>query len=245
MDKIVVLMKTHKWNPDIEKFAIKIRNESLPYGIHFFILLHTENDNLLEQIKDERIKDLVICITEKEIKKIYPAGFFGMWLSNHWLLMWFFRNFGAKYKYFWSVEYDVRIIGRSTDIWKCSETTDFIYPLGNYPSTTHFYGKTYVGGKLKDTDKYFGYLQLARYSYGALDYLNQCFESGENGQDELITFSLLRRGGFTMSKTFLQKLIRGTWTWHSKYIPKNKIIFEKSEQLEKYYSLLFIFHPIK
>ena len=246
MNKIVVLMKTHVWNDDIEKFAIKIYDETQPNGIDFFILMHTENDELYKKINTNYIKDIVLKFTEQEIKKIYSVGFFTMWLSNHWILMWFYKQFGKKYEYFWSMEYDVRISGDSSKIWKYPSRYDFLYTMGNYRNSRNKYRKYYIGGKLSELDKFYGYLQLARYSNNALEYLDKCYEEGENGQDELITYSLLIRGKLTGSKKFLRNLISGTWTWHSTYSDYNRKIYNQIENSHDHdKNNVRIFHPIK
>ena len=118
-----------------------------------------------------------------------------------------------------------------------------MYPRGNTRNANHHLRDYYVGGKLTELDKFYGYLQLARYSKKALEYLDKCYESGENGQDELITFSLLNRGKLSGSRTFLGNLIRGTWTWQSIKSHKNKELFDYFEANK--HDHVFILHPIK
>ena len=243
MANIVVLIKTHVWSPHIEKFASKILEETTASGTDFFILMHTETGELVNKIKNDQIKKCVLKFTEKEIRALYKIGFYSMWLSNHWILMWFYKKFGSKYKYFWSLEYDVRITGPSSHIWKHQSPHDFLYTLGNYRNMRHQYNSYYVGNKLGPYQKYFGYLQLARYSDKVLAYLNKCFEEGENGQDELITFSLINRGGFTGSKEFLHGLKKGVWTWQSRYSDYNKKLYDRIEKIPS--KQVCIFHPVK
>jgi len=246
MNQTVVIMKTHQWNDSIEKFATKIYDETYPVGVDFFILMHTENNEIYTKIKTEKIKKIVFKFTENEIKSIYPAGFFSMWLSNHWMLMWFYKQYGQKYKYFWSIEYDVRILGDSSKLWKYESSYDFLYAVGNYRNSKNKYNTFYVGGKLTELQKYHGFLQLTRFSKNVLDYLDKCFDEGENGQDELIIFSLLNRGNFTGSKKFLHSLIRGRWTWETKYSVFNKKIYDcLQKQQPNNNGELYIFHPIK
>jgi hypothetical protein len=244
MDKKVVLLKTHVWSDDIEKFSIKVYNETYLYGVDFFILMHTENDEIYHQVKSEKIKKIIIKFTEAEIKSIYTTGFISMWLSNHWILMWFYKKFGQKYKYFWSVEYDVRISGNSSKIWLHENSHDFLYTKGNYRNVKHKHMKFYQGTLLNDLEKFFGYLQLARYSSRLLVYLDKYFNLGENGADELIIFSLINKGKFTGSKEYLQSLIAGTWTWQDIYSENNKQLYNYCESLNDS-NHLYIFHPIK
>ncbi|XWV26604.1 hypothetical protein QJ857_gp0462 [Tupanvirus soda lake] len=243
MEKTVVLMKTHIWNEDIEKFASKLYCETYTHKVDFFILMHTENGQIYNNIKDDKIKKITMCFTESKIRSIYSKGFYSMWLSNHWILMWFYKKFGHLYKYFWSIEYDVRISGDSSKIWLYKSSYDFLYTMGNYRNNKNKYNNYYVGVKLKELDKYFGYLQLARYSNTALAYLDKCYSEGENGQDELITFSLLNKSGLTGSKKFLYSLIKGTWTWQNNFSEKNRKLFDYYESLNTEH--LHIFHPIK
>ncbi len=243
MNKTVVLLKTHIWSDDIELFAIKIYKETHLYGIDFYILMHiTENENY--DIKNEQLKKNIIKFTENEIKNIYSSGFISMWLSNHWILMWYYKNFGLNYKYFWSIEYDVRISGDSSKIWLHDSPIDFLYTKGNYRNIKHPYIKLYTGKVLTDLEKFFGYLQLARYSNQALAYLDHWFSQGENGPDELIIYSLINKSELTGSKKFLQSLVAGTWTWENKYSQANKQLFDYCESLQ-YNNNVYIFHPVK
>jgi hypothetical protein len=257
---IVVLLKTHVWNDNLEKFVKKIKNEILirPEGesvhqnIDFYILMHSNNYDLINSIKDNELRKYVLMFSEDNIKKTYSKGFYSMWLSNHWILMWFYHKFWNKYKYYWSMEYDVRISGNSLKIWKYSGSEDFIYPIEPFKNPNWAWKNHYVGGKLNDDTKYYGYLQLARYSNKFLDYLDKIYRSGENGQDEMITFSLFKRGQnddktrLTGSKDLLAKLIKNSWSVDNSESDKNKKSLEESEsefQTDKNY--LRIFHPVK
>ena len=242
-NKIVVLLKTHVWNDDLEKFATKIYNEATLSNVDFFILMHDETNSLT--VQNDILKKVIIKFTEADIKNIYQVGFYSMWLSNHWILMYFYQKYKDIYQYFWSIEYDVRISGDSSQIWKHNSNCDFLYVRGNYLNQNNYYRNHYVGDKLASHQKYYGFLQLARYSNVALAYLNDCYVGGENGQDELITFSLLNRGKFTGSKTYLQSLIKGTWTWESKYVDYNKKIYNKHELNPDPNGSVYIFHPVK
>jgi hypothetical protein len=160
--------------------------------------------------------------------------------------MWFYKQFRNKYKYFWSIEYDVRISGDSSKIWKYAGTEDFIFPIEPFRDPNWAFKNHYVGGKLADDQKYYGYLQLARYSNKFLNYLDRCFAAGENGQDELIIFSLFKRGKFSGSKDLLSKLIKDSWTVFSTDSDKHRRLLEESEKEIIYNKdLVYIFHPIK
>lgn len=243
MDKKVVLLKTHLWSDDIEKFATKIYNETHTLDVDFFILMHMR-ENEIYNVKNDKIEKIIIRFTEADIKSIYSSGFISMWLSNHWILMWFYKNFGSNYKYFWSVEYDIRISGNSSKIWLNNSSFDFLYTKGNYRNVNHPYMKLYKGSILTDSEKYIGYLQLARYSDKALEYFDEWFTKGENGPDELIIYSLINKSGLSESKIFLQSFIAGVWTWENKYSSNNKKIYNYCESL-KNSNHLYIFHPIK
>lgn len=243
MSKTVVLFKTHRWSEDIENFVQKIYDETNE-KVDFFVLMHSDNGQLQNQIQCEKIKNITLSFTEDEIKSIYQLGFYSMWISNHWILMWFYQKYGYRYDYFWSLEYDVRISGNSSRIWTLSSSHDFLYTMGNYRNANNRFMSYYVGGKLNDLEKIFGFLQIARYSNRALKYLDECYTNGENGQDELITFSLLSRGKFTGSRKFLQSLIRGKWTWEDKYADYNRRLYQEAERNTND-NHLYIYHPIK
>ncbi|AZL89523.1 hypothetical protein QKC54_gp0294 [Megavirus baoshan] len=238
-NSVAVILKTHIWNDDILSYSKKIYHDCVKNNIDFYILMHDENQ-MISAIK-EPINNIIITFTELDIKKLYTTGFYSMWLSNHWILMFFFKKYGSHYKYIWSMEYDVRISGDSSILWNYKGTEDFIYAMGNYQNLKNKYINYYVGNKLSNNNKYHGYLQLARYSNRCLKYLDECYTKGENGQDELITFSLINRAKFSSSKTFLQKLIRGTWTWQNIYSESNRKLYDHLENN----NTLAIFHPVK
>ena len=244
---IVVLLKTHLWNGQIENSIMKIMAETLPYGIDFYILMHTDDGKIYDEIKSDLIKNITLKISETDIKNIYSSVFYNMWVSNHWVLMWFYKNYGSKYKYYWSIEYDVGIVGDSSVIWRYNGDYDFLYTKGNYNSPTNKYFNYYVGNKILDKDKRQGFLQIARYSNRFLNYLDKCFKNGENGQDELIIFSLANIGNFSKSNIFLSSLIRGTWAWEEKYSARNKIWFDRLQLSIKNMTkpIVYILHPLK
>ena len=249
-NSIVVLFKTHVWNDQIESFVKKIKNETIPHHIDFYVLMHSNDYTLLKKINDIDIKKSVLIFSEKDIKKIYSKGFYDMWLSNHWILMWFFKQFKSKYQYYWSIEYDVRISGDSTRIWKYVGTEDFICPYEPFQNPDWTWKHHYVGGKLDDQTKWYGYLQLARYSKKFLEYLDKHYLNGENGQDELITFSLLKRGeseiGLIGSNKLLYEFIHDSWTVDNADSEKHKKMFADSETKPKINTdHLIIFHPVK
>lgn len=212
--------------------------------------MHSNDYSLINNIKDYSLRKYVLMFSESDIKNVYKKGFYSMWLSNHWILMWFYRKFRNKYEYYWSIEYDVRISGNSKKIWTYNGTEDFIYPIEPFKNPNWIWKNHYIGGKLNDDTKYYGYLQLARYSNKFLDYLDKCYQSGENGQDEMITFSLFKRGqkeiGLTGSKDLLAKLIKNSWSVDNSESDKNKKSLEESEtEYKTNKNHLRIFHPVK
>ncbi|BCS82966.1 hypothetical protein QLL95_gp1157 [Cotonvirus japonicus] len=242
--KSVVIFKTHIWSKEIENFVVKLLAETKSCDTDFYVVIHDENNSVFPLILNSQIKDICLIIKESEIRSIYETGFYDMWLSNHWILMWFYQKYRKLYNYFWSMEYDVRICGDSSLIWTHQSDHDFLYTMGNYSNPKNKYNNHYTGKILSDTTKYHGYLQLARYSNKLLEYLDSNYKLGENGQDEMITFSLINFGKFTKSKEFLQKLIRGTWTWQASYSCTNKKIYVNLiNRTPK--NQVFILHPIK
>jgi hypothetical protein len=241
MKSIAIIFKTHLWNDDISKFATKIYYQTKSTAINFFIILHDDDDNnsIYNTIESE-LSSITIKVTTNEIRNMYSTGFLSMHLSNHWILMWF--NQKHDYDYVWSIEYDVRISGDTNLIWNTNQTEDFIYVSGNINVPNNPHNDTYIGKKLSLLNIYTGYLQLSRYSKNFLNYLDECFRNGENGQDELIIFSLARLGKFTMSN-FLYQYVPNmwAWTWLIKYSDQNRYLFELSEKE----NLLKIVHPVK
>ncbi len=252
----VVIFKTHTWNDQLEQFVKKIKNETVANHIDFYILMHSDDNSLPNKIVDPSLKKYVLLFKESDIKKLYKQGFFSMWLSNHWILMWFFKQFKNKYQYYWSIEYDVRISGDSFKIWNYPGAEDFIYPYEPFKNPNWTWKNYYVTNQntgsnpLTDDTKWYGYLQLARYSKKFLEYLDKHYEAGENGQDEMITFSLFKRGttdiGLTGTKNLLNNLIKDSWSVDNSDSEKHKKILHESESTYKSnQNQLLILHPVK
>lgn len=229
----VVIFKTHVWNDEIEEFVQKIRSEACD----FYVLAHTETPLPL---KDASIP--VITITEKDILSTYESGFVSLWLSNHWNTMWFYHHY-PNYQYYWTIEYDVRIVGDSSKIWSYPGTEDFVFPRGPNQDPNWAYKDDYFGDKLNDSNKWYGYLQLARYSNRFLEYVDKVFQTGENGQDEMMMFSLLKRAeplGMRGSNEFLSQFIQDSWSADYRDSSKHRQLLLQADP-----NKLTIFHPVK
>ena len=77
--------------------------------------------------------------------------------------------------------------------------------------------------------------------------MDKCFETGENGQDELIIYSLLNHGNFTKSSEFLSSLVKGTWTWDASCAAKNRMLYERLEKMiaDMPKNTVYVMHPVK
>lgn len=249
--KQAIIFKTHVWNDNIEKFSSKLLDESKPY-CDFFIVIHSDNGKLVDKIKSNELKNHVIMFNSKAIKNIYKLGFFSMWLCNHWILAWFYRTYcqnKKSYDYVWSMEYDVRISGDSSILWKYEGNEDFLYPIPTFQDMTWPW-KDHYTGKLSDEDKWYGYLQLCRYSNKFLNYLDIQYSHGENGQDEMIIFTLFNKGkneiGLTGTHEIIDQFINDSWSVVNEDNDKHKNMFEESENKAKIDPQhLQLFHPIK
>lgn len=243
-NKTVVIFKTHVWNNNIEIFVKKLYADTSSHYIDFYILIHSNDGSLLNKIPTE-FNNLIIPFSEYDIRSTYTSGFYGMWLSNHWILMWFFNKVNRRYDYYWSIEYDVRISGDTSLIWSWNGDQDFIYPIKPFQDPTWTWKNHYVGGILNDDTKWYGYLQLARYSKRFLEWLDYFYSNGENGQDEMITFSLFKRGenyiNLTGNHNLLNNLIRDSWTVFNQDSDKHKKILCQSEKNNE----IVIAHPVK
>lgn len=238
----VILFKTHKWNKRLEKFAKKLYKESVPYKVDFYILVHND-DSAADKIVDPQLRNHVITFAKDQIASLYDKGFYGMWLSNHWILMWFYRQH-PNYLYYWTIEYDVRISGNSSLIWSYSGSEDYLYPIPPFQDPNWTWKNHYSGTIFNDNNKWYGYLQLARYSQKFLEYLDRYFRMGENGQDEMIIFSLFKKGeneiGLTGTHRFLNGMIKDSWSVDKKDSDKHKRMLEKADPTR-----LQIYHPVK
>lgn len=235
INSTAIIIKTHIWTTDLEIFVKKIFQQTNHCGIDVYVLMHDENHTLYEQIMDPQIKQFTLTFKRATIENIYRTGFYNMWLSNHWILMWFYKQ--HNYAYIWSMEYDVRISGDSSKIWLNDSSDDFIYTTGfNHCSDSYMHYQHCMN----IVNKKIGYLQLARYSRNVLDHLNECFENSTNGQDELAIFSLIDPLKFKCSN-ILSGFIHGVWSWEQRWCKYNEALYKLAEER----GTVGIFHPVK
>lgn len=239
-----LIVKTHGWNHNLELRLRKIFQEAHEVGVDAYLLMHTDTGELINSIENQDLlKAKCLTFTTQDIQNLYPKGFFSMRLSNHWILMWFFQKYG-NYQYYWSMEYDVAIAGDSGKIWSHTKSDhDFLYVLGNFTAARLPPNQFYTGPGLALHEKRYGFLQLARYSKRALEYLDKVFQSGENAQDEIIVYTLMHRSGYSMSNQFLAKLRRGDWTWRATAHARNYALYQKA--MQHFAKNVYIFHPVK
>lgn len=235
--KQAILFKTHIWNDSLNKYLLELKSQIKSADL--YIIFHDEKEEYSNDIHTD-LREITICVTSSDIKSIYPSGFFDMMISNHWILMYFYQKYGTVYDYIWSMEYDIRISGDSNLIWNNKYEEDFLYTHGFYHNPKNIHYTKYTGSSTK---LYQGYLQLARYSKKLLKLMDETFQTGENGQDELITYTIIFNNldKITKSNHLLVPLIKGQWSWESKYGHLNYASFLKNNAK----NTLGIYHPVK
>lgn len=194
-----VVFKSHVWNRGVRDQLRRIREdilrvvgkeEGVPRPVLVFLWQGKASTVNREAML---LVDHVEVVTDDELREVYPSGFVDPWLSNHWSLMAFFRRHRSWFPEFvWTIEHDVRICGDSNVIWQYNGSEDFVASRGPFQSESWPYRDRYVG-PMRDDEKWYGYLQLARYSRRFLEYVDGIFQGGENGQDEMMMFSLVKR----------------------------------------------------
>jgi hypothetical protein len=232
----VVLFKTFKWTSAIAAYATKIQKEVVEVGLDFYVLLHDEHNNIVIPNTFN-----VFSFAEKDLKSLYSVGYKGIWPSNHWAT-WLFYTKYPKYKYYWTVEYDVGISGNSSLIWKYKSKSDYLHinPIEKKGRDWGWFG-TYVGNNLAEDERYASYVQILRFSNCVMKRFHEIFSSGENAQDELILNSLIIRESFTHSYKFLNSLKKGRYSWDPKESRHNIPLYEESVKKGE----LAIYHPVK
>ena len=239
-DRQVVIFKTHTWNNDIENFVLKILDSTTKNNIDFFVIYNSDEKI---KINNNRITKILLFTKPNKIEKLYDTGFVSMWASNHWLLMWFYKNY-PDYDFYWSIEYDVRIIGNMDKLWKINKKYDFVYPVKPFTNESDSWLDTYVGDIFTLKDFRFGYLQLARYSNRFLYLLDLYFINGEHAQDELITYTIFnnakKKYDFRGTHIYLAKHIKNSWSVDGNYSEKNHEIIKNHNGKR-----LLLLHPVK
>lgn len=233
-----ILFKTHKFDKAIRARLEKVKSESV--GLADVVLVVHGDVEVDSDLQCFRIRD-------QELSRVYDQGFENPWLSNHWLLMAWWRQRGraAGYQYVWSIEYDVGMVGDSSVLWSAANMpqADLIASYGPFQDPNWPYKDHYTGGKLKNEEKWYGYVQLSRYSAPFLEYMDKTFESGENGQDEMMIFSLAKRGNFSVNTDPIT-CRHGFWSARGGDAAlAREAMVEK--QLLPSQSKLTLFHPIK
>lgn len=236
--KQVILYKTHVWCDLIEQDVLNIMRTK--GEIDMFILLHDDDMEIYDKIYLKEVKDIVIVVNTESIKGVYDEGFVDMLVSNHWINMWFYKIY-PEYDYYWSTEYDVKILGDSSKLWSIESSGDFMYPKGNIiPKKTN----RYLGTITKELDNVrAGFLQFARYSNKAMTYLDGKYTEGYHAQDEIIIFSLMNLSGLVMDGISLRRFMLGTWSCDRDSEIKNHRMLLRYAELNA--TSTCILHPIK
>lgn len=250
MSKTVICYKTHILNKVIIDFIKKIYKEcdesnkqmlnnfKGEFDIDFFLLIP---DYLEKEIPD-KLKPITIIYKEDEIKNMY-TNFYSMWLSNHFIELYFYKNFGEKYDYFWFIDYDVRILGDTSYFWRNELNHDLLIPKNITLVDTSWKFQNYIHESFQNNEKYFCFKQFYRISKIFLKKLDELFKEGINGHCELIIGSVCKKYNFSYDYNFLNLRIQGIWTQNPDFSGYNIEAYNKLAL-----SLIikpFIFHPIK
>ena len=250
MLKTVVCYKTHILNKIILDFIKKLFNDcdnsnkqildnfKGEHDIDFYLLI----PDYLEKDLPDNFKFFTKIYKEEDIQNLYE-GFYSMWLSNHFIELWFYKNFGDKYNYFWFMEYDVRILGDSSYFWRNELTHDLLVPRNITLADSSWKFYNYIHESFQENERYACPKQLCRISKKLLNKLDELFIEGINGHCELILGCVCKKYNFSFDHTFLNTRIQGIWTHNSDFSGYN---------LESYNKLIgptifkpYIFHPIK
>jgi hypothetical protein len=222
----IVLLVSHVWSTEIYKWYTTIKT-SLSAGCEIIVLAC---DKVFDVPQDVQILRPSI----KEIEALYDYKMHkSLWASNHWILMWFWRYLGRSLNldYVWSIEYDVRSQGDLKELW----TIDFCDFLSTSPIKEDDSG--YWASSIKWTlKKYICHKQIFRMSPKFLDYLDEQFKEGRNGQDEMSLATHAILGNFSTSS--LKKYLHSSWSTCSQ-------MSEAQLKAESNTEKLILFHPIK
>lgn len=238
--KRAILFKTHKFSKAIRDRYEKVVSESKGLA-DVFLVVH--GDVRIDDGEERRL----FRVSDGELARVYDRGFVDPWLSNHWLLMAWWKRVGRAggYQFVWSVEYDVGIVGNSAELWGEPSGADLIASYGPFqdsawPYKDRYFCDTAASACLarRDEDKWYGYVQISRYSARFLDYMDHVFESGENGQDEMMIFSLAKKGQFSID-TEAVACRQGFWSAQGADAALAKKAYTAPARS------LTLFHPIK
>lgn len=251
MSKTVICYKTHILNKVIIDFIKKLykdcdnsNKEMLDnfkgeYDIDFFLLI----PDYLEKELPENFKSFTKIYKEEEIQNLYEKGFYSMWLSNHFIELWFYKNFGEKYNYFWFIDYDVRILGDGCYFWRNELTQDLIIPKNITLIDANWKFYNFLHESFLENERYICLKQIYRISKTFLNKLDILFNEGINGHCELIIGCVCKKYNFSYDHTFINQRIQGIWTHNPDFSAYN------IETYNKFVSSIiikpYIFHPIK
>jgi hypothetical protein len=239
--KRAILFKTHKFSKAIRDRYEKVVSESKGLA-DVFLVVHGD-------VRIDGEEQRLFRVSDEELHRVYDRGFVDPWLSNHWLLMSWWKRVGRAggYQFVWSVEYDVGIVGNSAVLWGEPSGADLIASYGPFRDSAWPYKDRYFCDKAtsaclarRDEDKWYGYVQISRYSARFLDYMDHVFESGENGQDEMMIFSLAKKGQFSIDTEAIA-CRQGFWSAQG----ADAALAKKAYMAMAPAPSLTLFHPIK
>ncbi len=231
-----ILFRTHILNYAICNNIKKIYNECNNFNInqnnHYLIFHLLIPDNITYPIPDEFKEFTKIYNEEKDIKSLYKNikddEFKNIYYSNHFITLWFFKYFGKTYENFWSIDYDVKILGSSLNIFSNNTNFDLLIPKNIIEKNGFFITNT----------------QICRLSKFLLKKIHKNIKKGNNFSYEIIYALICKKYNFSYDYTFLNSFIQGVWTNNTEY---NKHNIESYNRITKNKNNVktYIFHPIK
>lgn len=233
----------HTWHAEIEATALQLQHSCKQYGIRMYVIMGPNaQPQTTSQVPKEQPNQsfTVLRPTLQDIRSMYPTGFVSMWASNHWLLMWFARQF--TYDYVWSIEYDVRFKGQLQSLWTFAPGIDYVFTdledIHDVPKNHYWTNSITADWRKANCIFKTATKQIFRVSNKFIRYLEVHFLAGHNAQDELALASHCMQGNFS-SRT-LKDFMSPSWTTSASASPKIRILWTSCLDTK-----LQLFHPVK
>ena len=248
-----LVIPTHQWSPSIEQGMRPFIDSALAEGMAVHVVF-TPSLSTAKFTRGAHL-DPRVCVnrtTPEAIRSLYPGrrGFYGMWKSSHFTLLWFWMIIGARrrYAHVWFIEADVRSAGNVARLWSAvSDDVDYVtsWPITILPPG-HGASRKFVGPVrlLPRTRRFFALKQVIRMSARLLARLNTDFARGSNGQDESVLATLAR--SYKMRTAHLADFTDNTWTWDKKRTKQASAAWRRWVAGDpRGRGRLRLFHPVK
>jgi hypothetical protein len=246
-----LLLATHLWDADLRDGVHPILDSAMAAGLDAHI--YAVGSGLAAGLEPPPPPGArVHRISQKLVAATYPH-YLHAHISNHFNVMRFWRTIGRAHNYsrVWCLEFDVRAAGNISLLWQHGANKHYVSSTRIAPlaDRNRYWARKFRGGGVP-RQHFWAQKQVIALSASFLDYLDDKFTRGNNGQDEatLATFAMAFSG--PMGVGDLSRFLAPSWSYDAKAAPLNRARWREMIRIalarpDAVPRGLQLFHPVK